>query len=100
MEATTQQRVTSAIEHVLLPDDPHDQQVIANCHPPRHVNPTPTGKYNLIAIGAGAAGLVSAGGAGGLGAKAAIIEPPGSQARTLPWRVLVRLAPGRVAPCA
>lgn len=74
MEATMQQRVTSHIEHVLLPDDPHDQQVIANCHPPRHVNPTPTGKYNLIAIGAGAAGLVSAGGAGGLGAKAALIE--------------------------
>jgi pyruvate/2-oxoglutarate dehydrogenase complex dihydrolipoamide dehydrogenase (E3) component len=48
--------------------------VIENCHPPGHVNPTPTGKYNLVAIGAGAAGLVSVGGAGLLGAKAAIIE--------------------------
>lgn len=72
--AAMMKQVTSAIEHVLLPDDPHDQQVIENCHPPRHINPTPSGKYNLIAIGAGAAGLVSAGGAGGLGAKAAIIE--------------------------
>lgn len=54
--------------------DPHDRRVIENCHPPDHVNPTLTGKYNLIAIGAGAAGLVSAGGAGFLGAKAAIIE--------------------------
>jgi pyruvate/2-oxoglutarate dehydrogenase complex dihydrolipoamide dehydrogenase (E3) component len=59
---------------MLLADDPHDRRVIENCHPPGHVNPTPAGKYNLVAIGAGAAGLVSAGGAGFLGAKAAIIE--------------------------
>ncbi|MBI1766295.1 MAG: mercuric reductase [Acidobacteria bacterium] len=64
----------SLIEHMLSVDDPHDRVVIENCHPPQYVNPTPTGKYNLIAIGAGAAGLVSAGGAGGLGAKAALIE--------------------------
>jgi pyruvate/2-oxoglutarate dehydrogenase complex dihydrolipoamide dehydrogenase (E3) component len=62
------------INHMLLADDPHDRVVIENCHPPHYVNPTPTGKYNLIAIGAGAAGLVSSGGAGGLGAKAALIE--------------------------
>lgn len=62
------------IEHMLLVDDPHDRVVIENCHPPNYVNPKPSGKYNLIAIGAGAAGLVSAGGAGGLGAKAALIE--------------------------
>lgn len=63
-----------AIRQMTLAGDPHDQVMIENCHPPNHVNPTPTGKYNLIAIGAGAAGLVSAGGAGGLGAKAALIE--------------------------
>lgn len=68
------QRDANAIERLLLTDDPHDRRVIENCHPPGHVNPTPSGKYNLIAIGAGAAGLVSAGGAGVLGAKAAIIE--------------------------
>jgi pyruvate/2-oxoglutarate dehydrogenase complex dihydrolipoamide dehydrogenase (E3) component len=62
------------ISHMTLPDDPHDRLMIENCHPPHHVNPIPNGKYNLVAIGAGAAGLVSAGGAGGLGAKAAIIE--------------------------
>ncbi|HKE04154.1 MAG TPA: mercuric reductase [Blastocatellia bacterium] len=67
-------KVPHAIEHMMLVDDAHDLRLIENCHPPDHVNPTPTGKYNLIAIGAGAAGLVSAGGAGGLGAKAAIIE--------------------------
>lgn len=62
------------LDHMLLLDDPHDRVLIENCHPPHYINPTPTGKYNLIAIGAGAAGLVSAGGAGGLGAKAALIE--------------------------
>jgi pyruvate/2-oxoglutarate dehydrogenase complex dihydrolipoamide dehydrogenase (E3) component len=68
------QRGANAIGRLLLTDDPHDRRVIENCHPPDHVNPTPSGKYNLVAIGAGAAGLVSAGGAGLLGAKAAIIE--------------------------
>jgi pyruvate/2-oxoglutarate dehydrogenase complex dihydrolipoamide dehydrogenase (E3) component len=62
------------IEQILTPGDLHDQQVIANCHPPNYSNPVPKGKYNLIAIGAGAAGLVSAGGAGSLGAKSALIE--------------------------
>lgn len=42
----------SLIEHMLSVDDPHDRVVIENCHPPQYVNPTPTGKYNLIAIGA------------------------------------------------
>lgn len=64
----------SLINHTLLVNDPHDRIVIENCHPPQYVNPIPPGKYNLLAIGAGAAGLVSAGGAGGLGAKAALIE--------------------------
>lgn len=62
------------VSHMTLTDDPHDRLMIENCHPPGHVNPTADGKYNLIAIGAGSAGLVSAGGAGGLGAKSAIIE--------------------------
>lgn len=62
------------IQHMTIPGDLHDQKLIDNVHPPHWVNPTPTGKYNLVAIGAGTAGLVSAGGAGGLGAKAALIE--------------------------
>jgi pyruvate/2-oxoglutarate dehydrogenase complex dihydrolipoamide dehydrogenase (E3) component len=74
MAQATINRVTDEIEKLLLVDDPHDRQVIENCHPPGYVNPTPAGKYNLVAIGAGAAGLVSAGGAGGLGAKSALIE--------------------------
>jgi pyruvate/2-oxoglutarate dehydrogenase complex dihydrolipoamide dehydrogenase (E3) component len=74
MRETPPEMNSSAIDHILSPDNPYDRQVIANCHPPHYVNPIPTDKYNLIAIGAGAAGLVSSGGAGGLGAKSALIE--------------------------
>ena len=42
--------------------------------PPGWVNPTPSGRYNLVVIGAGTAGLVAAAGAAGLGAKVALIE--------------------------
>ena len=59
---------------MLLVDDVHDRELIENCHPPKWTNPTPAGKYNLVVIGAGTAGLVSAAGAAGLGAKVALIE--------------------------
>lgn len=67
-------RLPHAIAQMMLVDDPHDQVLIENCHPQAHVNPVPAGKYNLIAIGAGAAGLVSAGGTASLGGRSAIIE--------------------------
>ena len=63
-----------AVDKMMLVDDAHDKQLIENCHPPRWVNPTPSGKYNLVVVGAGTAGLVSAAGAAGLGAKVALIE--------------------------
>jgi pyruvate/2-oxoglutarate dehydrogenase complex dihydrolipoamide dehydrogenase (E3) component len=59
---------------MVIADDRHDRRLIDNCHPPNWVNPTPSGKYNLVVIGAGTAGLVSAAGAAGLGAKVALIE--------------------------
>ncbi|NOZ65262.1 MAG: FAD-dependent oxidoreductase, partial [Alphaproteobacteria bacterium] len=37
-------------------------------------NPAPAGRYNLVVIGAGPAGLVVAAGAAGLGAKVALVE--------------------------
>jgi len=43
-------------------------------HPIKWENPKPAGKYNLVAVGAGTAGLVTAAVAAGLGAKVAIIE--------------------------
>jgi len=58
----------------LLPRDEFNQQLEANVHPPAWSNPTPRGRYNLVVIGAGTAGLVTAAGAAGLGAKVALIE--------------------------
>ncbi|MBS1810455.1 MAG: mercuric reductase [Acidobacteria bacterium] len=59
---------------MIRPEDFFDQELIAHVHPPTWVNPTPSGKYNLVVLGAGTAGLVSAGGTGGLGGKVALIE--------------------------
>ena len=62
------------MREMLLPDDAYDQALIAHVHPSNWVNPTPHGKYNLVVLGAGTAGLVSASGTGGLGGKVALIE--------------------------
>ncbi|MBI4064578.1 MAG: mercuric reductase [Elusimicrobia bacterium] len=56
------------------PMDEHNQILVANAHPSDWVNPTPASKYNLVVIGAGTAGLVTAAGAASLGAKVALIE--------------------------
>src|SRR5256885_105594 len=61
-------------ERMVIADDPYDQALVENCHPSRGTNPTPSGKYNLVVVGAGTAGLVSAAGAAGLGAKVALVE--------------------------
>jgi pyruvate/2-oxoglutarate dehydrogenase complex dihydrolipoamide dehydrogenase (E3) component len=58
----------------LRPYDEFNRKLEANVHPPDWMNPKPSGRYNLIIIGAGTAGLVSAAGAAGLGAKVALIE--------------------------
>ena len=58
----------------LLPDDEFDRRLAANVHPPEWENPTPDGRYNLVVIGAGTAGLVTAAVAAGIGAKVALIE--------------------------
>ncbi len=60
--------------HALLPRDEFNKQLEANVHPPEWTNPKPTGRYNLVVIGAGTAGLVTAAGAAGLGAKVALVE--------------------------
>src|ERR1051325_1386933 len=54
--------------------DAHDQILLNNVHPADWVNPEPASRYNLVVIGAGTAGLVTAAGAAGLGAKVALIE--------------------------
>jgi pyruvate/2-oxoglutarate dehydrogenase complex dihydrolipoamide dehydrogenase (E3) component len=59
---------------LILPDDAHVGSLVGNVHPPGWVNPTPSARYNLVVLGAGTAGLVSAAGASGLGAKVALVE--------------------------
>ncbi len=58
----------------VLPDDIHNQKLIDNVHPADWLNPEPSGRYNLVVVGAGTAGLVAAAGAAGLGAKVALVE--------------------------
>jgi thioredoxin reductase len=58
----------------LRPYDEFNRELEANVHPPDWINPAPSGRYNLVVVGAGTAGLVMAAGAAGLGAKVALIE--------------------------
>ena len=57
-----------------LTSSPHDRELLAHVHPPDWVNPEPAGKYHLVVLGAGTAGLVTAAGAAGLGARVALVE--------------------------
>lgn len=58
----------------LLPGDEFNERLAQLVHPVTWTNPTPSGRYNLVVIGAGTAGLVTAAGAAGLGARVALIE--------------------------
>jgi hypothetical protein len=58
----------------LQPLDQHNQLLQSHVAPPEWQNPSPEGRYNLVVIGAGPAGLVVAAGAAGLGARVALIE--------------------------
>ena len=56
------------------PRDEYNEALLANVHPEGWKNPLPSGRYNLVVLGAGSAGLISAAIAAGLGAKVALIE--------------------------
>ena len=58
----------------LLPDDAYDAAVRANVRPSDWKNPQPAPSYNLVVLGAGTAGLVTAAGAAALGARVALVE--------------------------
>jgi mercury(II) reductase len=58
----------------IQPQDEFNRKLVENVHPADWQNPEPEGRYNLVVIGAGTAGLISANGAAGLGAKVALIE--------------------------
>lgn len=58
----------------MLTDSLHDRALLESVHPPGWRNPQPQGRYNLVVLGGGTGGLVSAAVAAGLGAKVALIE--------------------------
>lgn len=61
-----------ALKHEPL--DTYNRSLTENLHPSGWVNPEPARRYNLVVIGAGTAGLVTAAGAAILGAKVALVE--------------------------
>ena len=60
----------------IIPMDRYNEELLANVHPANWANPKPADCYDLVVIGAGTAGLVTAKGAAGLdiGLKVALIE--------------------------
>jgi pyruvate/2-oxoglutarate dehydrogenase complex dihydrolipoamide dehydrogenase (E3) component len=66
--------VMSHATSLVSPQDEHNLRLLRNAHPKDWHNPVPRNPYNLVVIGAGTAGLVSAAGAAALGARVALIE--------------------------
>ena len=61
-------------ENLVLPNDEHNRTLVGNVHPSNWVNPEAAGRYNIVVIGAGTAGLITAVIAASLGATVALIE--------------------------
>ena len=59
---------------LVSPLDEHNRILAENVHPSNWVNPEPAGRYNIVILGAGTAGLITAVIAASLGAKVALIE--------------------------
>lgn len=58
----------------LDPADPADAELLEAVHPPAWRNPEPAALYDLVVLGGGTAGLVSANIAASLGARVALVE--------------------------
>lgn len=56
------------------PLDKHNVKLLDNVHPKTWVDPEPKENYNLVVLGAGAGGLISAAAAAGVGGKVALVE--------------------------
>ncbi|HEU0299838.1 MAG TPA: mercuric reductase [Longimicrobium sp.] len=56
------------------PLDAHNRRLLENVHPPAWTNPEPKGRYHLVVVGAGTAGLVTAAIGAALGARVALVE--------------------------
>jgi pyruvate/2-oxoglutarate dehydrogenase complex dihydrolipoamide dehydrogenase (E3) component len=58
----------------VLESDPFDRELLRQVRPPDWANPRPAPRYNLVVLGGGTAGLVTAAAAAGLGARVALVE--------------------------
>ncbi|MGQ0665848.1 MAG: mercuric reductase [Nitrospiraceae bacterium] len=58
----------------IVPPDEHNRVLAENVRPAHWVNPQATDRYNIVVIGAGTAGLITAVVAASLGAKVALVE--------------------------
>jgi len=58
----------------MLPNDEYNRNLLDNVHPLEWSNPTPSGRYNIVVIGGGTAGLITAAIASSMGARTALIE--------------------------
>lgn len=74
MMYTSSAGVAHAESPLIQPVDDANAELLQAVHPPGWVNPRPRDVYDLVVIGGGTAGLVSAMGAAGLGARVALIE--------------------------
>lgn len=59
---------------VIAPDDEQNRLLVARTHPADWRNPTAPTIYNMVAIGGGTAGIITALAAAGLGGKSALVE--------------------------
>jgi len=60
--------------HRMEPFDRYNRELVETVHPSNWTNPTPSGRYHLVVVGAGTGGLVSAAIAASLGGRVALIE--------------------------
>ena len=58
----------------VTPLDEHNRRLLDNVRPPDWTNPAPAALYDLVVVGAGTGGLISAAVGAGLGAKVALVE--------------------------
>ena len=56
------------------PVDEYNAELLNNVHPRAWISPAPTERYNMVVIGGGTAGLVTAAATAGLGGRVALIE--------------------------
>jgi len=63
-----------SLQPLISPASANNQALLDNVHPADWTNPQPAPCYNLVVLGGGPAGLVTAAGAAGLGARVALVE--------------------------